>query len=169
MRYFHSSPKNLSHQLLPIIGTVTKEGVKGSTTYYVKAIETTIDRNLLSDSKVIMERYTDGLLLTFFKSDKRNFLAIPYHEISQLRLIKGKEYVAKRSLSIMRLLLICGVSLETARYFRQGISEYSIGETELLLATQDMKLYMLTNGYTFSGQKRFFSQLKGIQGLQIVE
>ncbi|MDX1427922.1 MAG: hypothetical protein R3206_08865 [Salegentibacter mishustinae] len=169
MKYFQSAEKNLKHKLSQIIGSPFKSGIKGSTTYFVKEIESHVTVEVPDNSKAIFERYSKGLLITFFKSNKSSFLAIPFKEILELRLVKGKETVQPHFPSPMWILLRLGLKLDLARYFRLYTSEYRIEETVLLLRTGSIKIIFITNGYTFNGQSVFFSQLEEIPALQIIE
>ncbi len=166
MKVFES--ENEIRQITSLIGKPIKKGVVGSTTYYLKHIQ---DRShsgkLLEDSKGIFELYSDGLLLRTFKSDKRKLIALPYSVITGIRLTKGREDVSPLLFSPFWVLLKLGVKVEIARYFKVTISEYRIEETALEITTNTGSIGLVTNGYTFPSQAKFFKMIKVLDKLQV--
>jgi hypothetical protein len=140
-----------------LIGQPVTTGVVGSTTYFFHDISCP---SLVNDSpdgfKGIFQLYTNGLLLMLFKGTTRRAIPIPYNEVKDIVLIKGREVVDPIFLSPMWILLKLGVSIEVARYFRSRLSEYSIENTTLRVEANDHVLSLRSNGYLFNSQEKFF-------------
>ncbi len=148
------------NKLESILGRPIKLGVRGSTTYFIRKYNPYGEQmdNPFEGHKCIFELYTKGLLLLTFKSDKRILVPIRFNEFDALKLTKGIETVDPYFLSPMWVLTKLGVSVDIARYFRVGSNEYHIDETVLKIKTAQFEMTITTNGYTFPGQEKFFSQ-----------
>ena len=107
-----------------------------------------------------MERYSAGLLLHLFKSDKKYLLPIPEKSVRAIILTEGEEAVDTWILSPMGLLLKLGIPLEIARYFRTRMDTYVKHDTKLVISTDSFKIELTTNGFTFPSQARFFKRLR---------
>lgn len=168
MKYFNSNDVH-EHKLRPLIGEAVKNGVTGSTTFFIKSFESNETIALIDDSKAIFQTFTKGLLLRVFKNNRSISLPIPFTDIERFELRKGEEIIKPVFLFPMWILLKLGVQAEIARYFRLRVWEYSIDPTILQIETIDFKLVLETNGYTFGSQKNYFSKLTEIKDLKIKE
>lgn len=159
MNYYLSN-EVAKHTLYPIIGEAVKTGIRGSANYFVKSFKAKEDIPLLVDSKGIFQVFTKGLLFRGYKNNRFISILIPFKSINQFELNKGAEKVQPIFLSPMWVLLNLGVRLEYARYFRASISEYSVGQTQLILKTAEFSMELETSGYSYESQERFFGKLK---------
>lgn len=69
----------------------------------------------------------------------------------------------------MWLLLKLGVSLKIARYFQTSSDDVEKVETNLKIVTKDFDMKLLTNGFTFSSQKKFFESLNIEDKLEVIQ
>lgn len=159
MIYFQSN-EVAKHKLYPILGEAVKTGVSGSANYFVKSFKAKEEIPLIEDFKGIFQVFTKGLLFRGYKNNRFISLPIPFNRINKLELNKGAEKVQPIFLSPMWILLKLGISLEYARYFRASISEYSVGQTQLILKTAEFSMELETSGYSYESQERFFGKLK---------
>lgn len=109
MQYFNSNESNLSHKLSPIIGEPLQSGIKGSTSYFIKKLESGTAIVLPENSKGIFQAYSKGLLLITFVSNRSLSIPIPYQHIQNLILEKGEETIDPFFPSAMWFLLKLGV------------------------------------------------------------
>ncbi|SIN69938.1 hypothetical protein [Algoriphagus halophilus] len=144
-----------------------KNGLIGSTTYFIKSFDSVERIELMENAKGILQTFTNGLLLRVFKNNQSISIPIPFSDISKLELRKGQEIVEPIWLYPMWILLKLGVRIEIARYFRMRVGEYSIDPTVLEIETRDFKLGLETNGYTFDSQENYFSKFTEIKDLKI--
>lgn len=159
MKYFGGYEIH-EHRLNQIIGSPIKSGVRGSTTYFIKQVEGEELPDLLEldNSKAIVQRFENGILLRVFKSSKNYSIAISFDKLKRLSLIKGKEMVNPTKHSLFWLLLKLGVSIDKARFFG-GWNEYRIDNTELILECEKFYCRMICGGLSFNSQARFFQSL----------
>lgn len=156
-------------EINPLIGLPIRKGVVGSTTYYVRHCHVNGNPcDILAGHKAIFQLYSGGLLIRTFKSDKRMFVLLPYHDVVGFRLKKGDEEISPIMLSPFWILLKLGVKVEVARYFKAGNTEYSIAETRLEITLSTGKIILETNGYTFNGQARFFNKIGISEKLEVL-
>ncbi|MEQ9169363.1 MAG: hypothetical protein RLO12_24120 [Fulvivirga sp.] len=152
--------KNSSRKIEELLGKSKKTGIKGSTAYFIKEIIfQNGDGSFPNDAKGIFEYFEKGVLLHAFKSTSNYFIPLPFSTLNKIILTKGKESVNLIFLSPMWTLLKVGLSIDLARYFALG-GEYKIEETTLEIISENLKMRLITNGYAFKGQERFFSQLE---------
>ena len=158
-------------QLQPLIGNPIKGlKLKGSTAYFVKSIAFNGEEDFdLKNYKGVFESYSHGVLLMLFKSDKRKQIPINFQDIRKVNLIEGQLLVEPGWLTPMRLLLRLGVSLKIARYFQTSSDDVEKVETNLKIVTKDFDMKLLTNGFTFSSQKKFFESLNIGDKLEVVQ
>ena len=158
MNYYLSN-EVAKHKLYPILGEAVKTGIRGSANYFVKSFKAKEEIPLIEDSKGIFQVFTKGLLFRGYKNNRFISLPIPFNSINKFELLKGAEKVQPIFLSPMWILLKLGISLEYARYFRIRISEYSVGQTQLILKTAEFIIELETSGYSYESQERFFKKL----------
>ncbi|WP_339754508.1 hypothetical protein [Algoriphagus aquimarinus] len=168
MKYFatYEIPK---HKLLPLIGEEVKNGVTGSTTYFIKSFVSDESIELLKDSKGIFQIFSNGLLLRVFKNNRTISIPIPFNQIKRLELVKGNETIQPIFFFPMWILLKVGLRIDIARYFRLRYWEYKIEATILEIETHSATFKLETNGYTFNSQEEFFAKLTDIQELKIIK
>lgn len=166
MKYFESHEIPAA-KLLPLIGEAVNYGVTGSTTYFIKSFNSSEDIPFLENSKGIFQAFTKGLLLRVFKNNSSVSIPIHFLKIKKFELLKGVETIDPIFLSPMWVLIKLGVRIEISRYFKWRIWEYGIEPTTLQIETQDYKIGLETNGYTFNSQEKFFHNFAEIKDLII--
>ncbi|WP_157608491.1 hypothetical protein [Roseivirga seohaensis] len=159
-----------SRQKLLAIGSPIKTKLKGSTSYYVKEIQSHDEALLPNDilkRKAVFEMYTKGILMHTFYVSNSIAIPIPFEEIKSIHLIRGEEQITPIPFSLMWILLKFKVRIQIARCFRLRYSEYYIAETELKIETSSFSALLTSGGYTFEGQEKFFNKIKSNINLTI--
>ena len=155
----------------PLIGEPLKLlEKKGSTVYFIKRHQFANSSNELNDLtnfKGIIELYSKGLLLRVFKSNKNYLLPIPHSSIQKVTVTEGEEEIDPFFLSPMWILLKLGVHANVARYFQLRWDRYIKYETELIIATDGFIMELVSNGFTFPSQEKFFKRIDLGDKLQI--
>ncbi|KYG81188.1 hypothetical protein AWW67_07465 [Roseivirga seohaensis] len=152
-----------SRQKLLAIGSPIKPKLKGSTSYYVKEFKSNEEALFPKDilkRKAIFEIYTKGLLIHTFYISNSIAIPIPFEEIKSIHLVRGEERITPIPFSLMWILLKFKVRIQIARNFRLRYSEYYIAETELKIETSSFSALLISGGYTFEGQEKFFNKIK---------
>lgn len=111
------------------------------------------------ESKCNFEKRTHGLLLHTNNSSQRTLIPLPYDEILELKIIRGKEEINPIPLYPMWILMKFGVSVLKARYFGLRKRQYSIKQMELNLTTEDFEMDFIANGFLFERQLEFLQGL----------
>ncbi|RKD92861.1 hypothetical protein [Mangrovibacterium diazotrophicum] len=112
------------------------------------------------ETRSIFEKFENGLLLRINHRQKLSFISIPYTEITEIILKKGAEEITPFPFSPMMLLLALGVHIRYARYFRLHPSEYGITPMSLTVICSNDQLNLLSHGYNFYSEHRYFSEIK---------
>lgn len=160
MNLFHGH-KIPTYKTDPILGSPIRKGVRGTPNYFIKELtgERQIEQKDLVGAKGLFQLYQKGLLLRIYKNTNTWSLAIPFSEISKLRLTKGVETIRPRFMRPMWILLNLGVHKDVARYFAQYWGEYKIEDALLQINTECFSCELTTSSYTFNAQENFFSRL----------
>ena len=147
-----------------------KPHVVGSTGFFLKSFKSHNPEleNLKLNSKCNFEKRTGGILLRANYSNKQTAIPVPEEKIIGITITRGKEKIDPITFSPMWILLKVGVSKLIARYFRSFVSEYSIDQMELNLETDDFEMSLITNGYLFERQLKFFQSLNYEDKLKVV-
>ena len=123
---------------------------------------------LKQDSKCNFEKRANGLLLHTNYSNKRTLIALPFRDIIEIRIVRGKEEINPTPLYPMWILMKLGVSILKARYFGLSRGQYSIKEMELKLSSINYDFEFIANGFLFERQLQFLQSLK-LENRLIVE
>ncbi|PWL38715.1 hypothetical protein DKG77_10735 [Flagellimonas aquimarina] len=115
--------------------------------------------NLKQDSKCNFEKRTEGLLLHTNYSNQRTLIALPFNDISELKITRGKEEIRTFFPYPMWILLKLGVSILYARYLRFRPWEYSIEPLEFKLASKNYDFEFIGNGFDFERKLDFLNSL----------
>jgi hypothetical protein len=116
--------------------------------------------NLNLDSKCNFEKRTEGLLLHTNYSNKQALIPLPFIDISELKITRGKEEISTFFPYPMWILLKLGISILYARYVRFGTWEYSIEPMEFKLYSKNYDFEFIGNGYDFERKLDFLKDLK---------
>ncbi|WP_420603006.1 hypothetical protein [Flagellimonas sp.] len=111
------------------------------------------------DSKCNFEKRRNGLLLYTNFSNKRTLIPLPYNDILELKIVRGKEEINPTPLYPMWILMKLGVSILKARYFGLRRHQYSIEQMELSLNTRNYEMDFVANGFLFERQLDFLQSL----------
>ena len=111
------------------------------------------------DSKCNFEKRTEGLLLHTNYSNKRILIPLPFNDILELKITRGKEEIRTFFPYPMWILLKLGVSILYARYFRFRPWEYSIEPLEFKLSSKYYDFEFIGNGFDFERKLNFLNSL----------
>lgn len=157
---FFQEPNPPQRKLGPLIGEPVKQGVRGSSAWFIKAFRFEGHTECLENGKGLFQLFSKGLLFRVFKSNQRVSIAIPYEQIKKLELIIGEEHISPSFGSPMWFLLKLKVPVRIARYFRGSRREYRVDPIILLIDSNVIDLAMETSGYAYHGQKFFFDKVR---------
>ncbi|MBO6524435.1 MAG: hypothetical protein JJ971_11450 [Balneolaceae bacterium] len=151
----------------PILGNPFKEPGKlltatGSSYFFVKEITDTKGNPLplkRENMKGIFQRYEKGLMLFLNGSNYQNAILIDFDSIKKITLIKGKESVSAWKSPILAFLVQRGFKFKYTKKFIPGLG-LRMKETELFILTNNYRIRMATNGFSYSSQLKYFSKLK---------
>lgn len=161
------TPNNLRKSL----GTPSKAPHKGSCTYYLKELKAKNSNSNLSehseDAKCIVESYELGYAIRIFKNNNQMLIPVKVEDIQLAEIKKGYERISPFPPSLMWLLLKLGVDISIARYFRARLREYYVEEMTLNLRTKNLYIKMISSGYNFESQVKFFKRKLGTELLKV--
>lgn len=111
------------------------------------------------DTRCNFEKYEKGLLLRVNQNQKLYFIAISYTDISSINLVKGEETISPLFFSPFRFLLLMGVHIRYARYFRISLSEYRVERMSLIIRAGEDIIKLDSNGYNYYSELKFFKAI----------
>jgi len=114
---------------------------------------------LKQNSKCNFEKRTSGLLLHSNFSNKRTLVPLPFNDILDLKITRGREDIKTFFPYPMWILLKLGVSVSFARYFRFRPFEYSIEPMEFILISKNYDFEFIGNGFDFKRKLDFLKNL----------
>lgn len=116
-------------------------------------------QKLKLDSRCNLEKRPKGLLVHTNHSNKRTLIPLPFDDILQLKIVRGKEFINPRPLYPMWILMKLGVSVLKARYLAFRVREYAIDPTEFQLCSKNYDFKFMGNGFDFERMLEFLQSL----------